>query len=108
MNPEETNTIKNIAVIIPFYNASTKIVEVVSGIPISVNHLIIVDDCSVEILPEEAILSIVNSETKVSFIKNEKNLGVGGATKTGFLKAIELECDVVVKIDSDNRMDLSY
>ena len=108
MNPEETNTIKNIAVIIPFYNASTKIVEVVSGIPISVNHLIIVDDCSVEILPEEAILSIVNSETKVSFIKNEKNLGVGGATKTGFLKAIELECDVVVKIDSDNQMDLSY
>jgi dolichol-phosphate mannosyltransferase len=108
MNPEETNSIKNIAVIIPFYNASTKIEEVVSGIPISVNHLIIVDDCSIEILPEEAILSVVNSVTKVTFIKNEKNLGVGGTTKTGFLKAIELKCDVVVKIDSDNQMDLSY
>lgn len=97
-----------IAIIIPYYNASTKIIEVVSAVPTLIDFVIIVDDCGKEPLPEKAILESINELTNVVFLKNSKNLGVGGATKTGFIKAIELNIDIVVKIDADNQMDLGY
>lgn len=98
----------NVAIVIPFYNSSNLILEVVKNIPDFIRYVIIVDDCGKEEIPKEHILQLSNPLTEYVFLKNDINLGVGGATKTGFGKAIELNADLVVKIDSDNQMDLNY
>lgn len=41
----------------------------------------------------------------IRVIKNEKNLGVGGATKKGFVEALKDDNDIIVKIDGDDQMD---
>ena len=97
-----------IGLVIPFYNASKKIIEVIKAIPDYIGVVIIVDDCGNEPLPEQEILNTINNNSKIIFLKNIKNLGVGGATKNGFSKALELDLDIVIKIDSDNQMDLGY
>ncbi len=93
-----------IAVIIPYYNAASHIIKVVSKLPKLVSKVYIVDDCSPEILPLEQL----NQFNTIEILKTEKNLGVGGATKKGFLKAIEDQIDIVVKVDADDQMDTSY
>lgn len=93
-----------IAVVIPYYNASKHIVRVLEKLPDLVFKVYIVDDCSPEALPELVLEAFHNIE----YIKQERNLGVGGATKTGFLKAIEDQMDIVVKVDADDQMDTTY
>lgn len=97
----------SIAVVIPYYNASSHIVNVVKKLPHFVDEIIIVDDKGQEQLPLAALheLSIASL---ISVIYNEKNLGVGGATKNGFLNAIANKHDIVVKVDADDQMDTSY
>lgn len=99
---------QKIAIVIPYYNASAKITEVIEAVPTYIDFVIVVDDCGNEPLPKETILEKINEHSKIIFLKNLKNLGVGGATKTGFTHAIELNTDIVIKIDADNQMDLSY
>lgn len=96
--------LNKIAVVIPYYNASKHIVSVLKKLPNIVTKVYIIDDCSQEVLPEEA-LSILSN---VKYIKNNKNLGVGGATKIGFVKALEDKMDIVVKVDADDQMDTNY
>ena len=36
---------------------------------------------------------------------HKANRGVGGAVKTAFTKALELDADIIVKIDGDGQMD---
>lgn len=93
-----------IAVVIPYYNAAKHIESVLKKLPELVTKVYVVDDCSPEKLPE----NILAAFSKVVYLKNEKNLGVGGATKTGFAKAIADKMDIVVKVDADDQMDTSY
>tara|TARA_R110002167_G_scaffold88964_10_gene239819 strand:- start:3217 stop:4173 length:957 start_codon:yes stop_codon:yes gene_type:complete len=99
---------RNIAVVIPYFNASKEVLRVVSKLPPNINSLIIVDDQSPEPLPKLEISALVNQETKCYFLENEKNLGVGGATKKGFQQAMDLHAEIILKIDADDQMDLSY
>jgi len=92
-----------ICIVIPYYNASEKIQTVISKIPEYINSIIIVNDCSKEPLPS----SIINFKN-VIFLETEKNSGVGGATKMGFKKALELDFDFIVKMDADDQMDAKY
>ncbi|WP_034057560.1 glycosyltransferase family 2 protein [Lacinutrix jangbogonensis] len=93
-----------IAVVIPYYNAAKHIVNVLKKLPDLVTIVYIIDDCSPEVLPEEAVSAFSN----VVCLKHGKNLGVGGATKTGFAKAIEDKMDIVIKVDADDQMDTAY
>lgn len=99
---------KKLAIVIPYYNASNQIVNVIKAIPSFINFVIIVDDCSSELLPIDTINAAINSESKLVFIKSDQNLGVGGATKIGFQKSIDLKVAITIKVDADNQMDLSY
>jgi len=94
----------NIAVVIPFYNASKHIVSVINKLPNTISKIYIVDDCSAEQIPKEELKAFKS----IVYLKNAKNLGVGGATKIGFLKAIEDNIDIVIKVDADDQMDTSY
>ncbi len=106
----ETNKYKEhkIAVVIPYYNAEKHIVSVVSKLPDYLHALIIVDDKSPQPLPKEKIKSEIHPNINCIFLENEINLGVGGATKTGFAYAINNEIDIVIKVDADDQMDLKY
>ena len=101
-------TTHKIAVVIPYFNASKEIVRVISKLPDYLHSIIIVDDQSPAPLPKEEIEKLINPKTKVSFLQNEVNLGVGGATKRGFKEALKIGSHLIIKIDADDQMDLKY
>ena len=93
-----------IAVVIPYYNASQHIVSVLVKLPKIIDVIYIIDDCGNETLPKEVLTRFQN----VVYLKHDKNLGVGGATKTGFKAAIADKIEIVIKVDADDQMDTSY
>ncbi|HEX9979473.1 MAG TPA: glycosyltransferase family 2 protein [Flavobacterium sp.] len=97
-----------IAVAIPYYNAARHICDVIAKLPDFIDTAIIIDDCGKEPLDREAITAAANPGLAVIFLKNEINLGVGGATKRGFEYALNNNFDIVVKMDSDDQMDARF
>lgn len=94
----------NISVVIPSYKVSKHIEGVVKGIPVFVSYIIVVDDkCP------QGSGKIVEAlcDARVVVCYHERNLGVGGAVVTGYKKALELNSDVIVKLDGDGQMDVS-
>lgn len=95
----------SVAVVIPCYRVKEQVLSVVAGIGDEVSEIICVDDeC-----PEKSGKHIQQNCTdpRVTVLYNEKNMGVGGALIHGYRKALELGCDVVVKVDGDGQMDPS-
>lgn len=97
---------QKIAVAIPCYKVEQHLEQVVSGLPPLVDIILLVDDCSPDGTP--ALVDRLADGNRVVALHHEKNLGVGGAMKTAFRKAMEMEADVVVKLDGDGQMDASY
>ncbi|PXX25959.1 glycosyltransferase family 2 protein [Arenibacter sp. ARW7G5Y1] len=97
-----------IAVVIPFYNASNEILLVISKLPNYIQDIIIVDDHSSTPLPKSDIENLSPPKATIYFLENPTNLGVGGATKRGFEEAIKIGAEIIIKIDADDQMDLSY
>lgn len=94
-----------VTVVIPSYKVSKYIVSIIKDIPVFVNHIIIVDDKCPQNSGEMAETS---TDNRAIVCYHEKNLGVGGAVVTGYKKAMELDSDIVVKIDGDDQMDVDY
>src|SRR5437773_2233939 len=88
----------SIAVVIPAYRVAPLITDVIVRIPAEVRHVIVVDDASPDNLQE--VLKKVR-DPRLIVLRHETNCGVGGAMKTGFQKALELEAEIIVKIDGD-------
>ena len=107
METQKYSAIK-IAVVIPFYNASNEILLVISKLPDYIHSVIIVDDQSPTPLPKADIEKLAPSKAGVYFLENTINLGVGGATKRGFEKAIGIGAEIIIKVDADDQMDLAY
>jgi dolichol-phosphate mannosyltransferase len=97
---------KKISVVIPAFKVKKHIKDVVEGIPVFVDHIIVVDDKC----PQESgkYLLDVSDNSRLHVVFNEKNKGVGGAVKAGYEKAEELNTDIAVKMDGDGQMDPSY
>jgi len=93
------------AAVIPAYKVSKHIVDVVRSIPDEIDFIIVVDDACPEKSGE--ILKVSKISKKVTIIYHPVNLGVGGAMKSGYLAALELGAQVIVKIDGDGQMDSS-
>jgi len=94
---------KKIAVVIPSYRVKNFLREVVLDLPEFIDFVIVVDDKC----PEESYKEVENLD-KVFVIHHEVNQGVGGAVVSGYKKAINLNADIVVKIDGDGQMDSNY
>ena len=99
---------KTVVVVIPYYNAAKHIIDVVAKLPDFIATIIIIDDAGKEELPVAAIEKNLNPNSELVILRNEENLGVGGATKRGFQYAISINAFIVIKVDSDNQMDTSY
>ena len=95
----------HVAVVIPTYRAAAHIARVVAGIPPLVTTIIVIDDCSPD-ASAEAARSV--GDPRVSIIRLPENLGVGGATLTGYRAAVASGADVIVKMDADGQMDPAY
>ncbi len=90
------------AVIIPSFNVAGQIKDVIFSIPDSIDHIIVVDDKCPEL--SGSIAEKLNRQD-VIVIYHDRNQGVGGAVVTGYKKALELGCDIMIKIDGDGQMD---
>lgn len=96
-----------ITVIIPCYNVSRHIDEVIESLPAEISWIIAVNDCSKD--DTVSVLQKIQQENnKVIVINHETNQGVGGAMLSGYKKALELESDIMIKMDGDNQMDSRY
>lgn len=93
----------NIGVVIPTYRSKTTIEQVVRDLPDWIDHIVVVDDACPD--GSASQLKAAPRDQRVTIIEHEKNLGVGGATVTGYRKILDLGCDIAVKIDSDGQMD---
>jgi dolichol-phosphate mannosyltransferase len=94
---------KKIAVVIPTFKAIDSILGVIAKIGNEVDNIYVVDDYC----PQNSGQFVINNctDSRVVVIKNEINLGVGGATIAGFKRAIFDGCDIIIKIDSDGQMN---
>lgn len=94
---------QKISVIIPVFNIGLGISKLISKIPAFVDEIYLVDDLCP--LKTGKNFQKINNDKKVKFIFNEKNLGVGGAVKRGYIQALNNSMDIIVKIDGDDQMD---
>jgi glycosyltransferase involved in cell wall biosynthesis len=95
---------RDIAVVIPCYRVAAEIGALIVSLPRFLKYIIVVDDAS----PDETagiVQEAAKKDRRVILIRHEKNEGVGGAMLTGFCKALELNAQIVVKIDGDGQMD---
>ena len=92
-----------VTVVIPCYRERGHILDVLARIPPEVARIICVDDAC----PDKtgALVEEKNNDPRVAVIVNEHNEGVGGATKRGYLAALEAGADIIVKLDGDGQMD---
>jgi len=96
------STLPSIAVVIPAYRVADQIADLIARIPSAVRHIVVVDDASPDHLQQ--VLGEIKDE-RLIVIHHEVNQGVGGAMKTGFARALELDTEIVMKIDGDGQMD---
>lgn len=94
-----------VAAVVPAYNEELMIGRVIDTMPEFVDHIVIVDDCSLD-GTSEAVDRI--GDPRVTLIRHEVNQGVGGAIITGHLTALDLESDVNVIMAGDAQMDPAH
>ena len=94
---------KSIAVVIPCYKASQKILNVLSEIGPEVSKIFVIDDACPENSAE--LVKSNNHDSRVSVILHQENQGVGGAVISGYLAALEAGSEIIVKLDADGQMD---
>lgn len=97
----------NIAAVIPCYRVEREIQSVLHGLPKYIKHIIVVDDASPD-STSEIVAAVAKKDKRITLIRHESNLGVGGAMVTGFRKALELGAQVIVKVDGDGQMDTTH
>jgi glycosyltransferase involved in cell wall biosynthesis len=95
-----------IAAVIPCYRVEREIQSVLQAIPAYIKHIIVVDDASPD-ATADLVAASAKQDERVLLVRHPSNQGVGGALITGYRKALELEAQIVVKIDGDGQMDMA-
>jgi len=95
---------KSICVVVPAYNESSQIGNVIESMPDFVDSIVIVDDGSqddtIEIIRQHQI-----KHNRVELIRHPENKGVGGAISTGYKWARDKGYDVTAVMAGDGQMD---
>lgn len=95
-------TNNNVAVVMPAYKVHREIADVINSVPEDVQKIFVIDDACPNSSGEVA--KNLNNP-RVEVIRNNSNLGVGGAMTVGYKKALEENFDIIVKVDGDGQMD---
>ncbi len=96
------NSRKSICVVIPAYKVSRHILQVIGSMSEEVSHIIVIDDGCPEF---SGLIAESSGDSRVEVLFNPQNGGVGSAVKAGYIHALKLDIDVIVKIDGDGQMD---
>ncbi|UWY29310.1 DUF2062 domain-containing protein [Flavobacterium sp. TR2] len=88
----------NFCVIVPTYNNQKTLKKVLDSILDFTTNIIIVNDGSTDSTGE-----ILKSYSQLTQIHHPKNLGKGRALRNGFRKALELDFEYAITIDSDGQ-----
>jgi dolichol-phosphate mannosyltransferase len=96
-----------IAAVIPAYRVEAQIQGVLRELPTYLKHVIVIDDASGD-NTAALVSATARGSRRLLLIRHEDNQGVGGALISGFRKARELGAEIIVKIDGDGQMDMSY
>jgi glycosyltransferase involved in cell wall biosynthesis len=90
-----------IAIGLPAFNEAKNIATIIAQLKKKYELIIVCDDGSSDLTSEIA------EEMGVIVVKHKTNLGYGAAIRSLFLKANELDCDVLVTFDSDGQHKIS-
>ncbi|MFT6746955.1 MAG: glycosyltransferase involved in cell wall biosynthesis [Glaciecola sp.] len=101
---------KKIAVVVPAFNEEKLILKVLSTIPKFVDEIVVVDDCSTDgtaaVVQKAVSISDTGSQSaRITLIKHEKNLGVGGAISSGYQWCKDISIDCTAVMAADGQMD---
>ena len=91
-----------VAVVVPAFREREHIAEVITTMPATVDHVIVVDDASPD---DTSQVAAAVGDPRTEVLRHEKNKGVGGAIVTGHRRALELGADVCVVMAGDGQMD---
>jgi glycosyltransferase involved in cell wall biosynthesis len=95
---------KKICVVVPAYNESSQIENVIHTMPPFVDKIVVVDDASSD-NTAELVEKMEHANKTVKLIRHEHNQGVGGAISTGYKWARDNEYDVTAVMAGDGQMD---
>ncbi|MEO0036120.1 MAG: hypothetical protein RLZZ501_2143 [Pseudomonadota bacterium] len=93
-----------VAVIIPSYKVARHLEAVLATLPPTIDHILVVDDCCPQGSGDIAAARAAD-DPRIEVLRHPVNRGVGGAMVTGYRRALELGCDITLKIDGDGQMD---
>ena len=96
-----------VAAVIPCYRVERDIHSVLQAVPAYIKHIIVVDDASPD-STADLVSASAREDNRILLLRHPSNRGVGGAMITGYLKALELGAQIVVKIDGDGQMDVDH
>ncbi|MFD0739057.1 glycosyltransferase family 2 protein [Lysobacter koreensis] len=91
-----------VAVVIPCYRVTQHIVDVIERIGPECQQIYVVDDCCPDNSGEYVRTHCTDSRVRI--LRNQRNLGVGGAVMAGYEAALKGGADILVKIDGDGQM----
>ena len=90
-----------IAIGLPAFNEGKNIASIIAQIKKKYALIIVCDDGSSD------FTAVIAEEMGAIVVKHKKNLGYGAAIRSLFLKAQELDCDILVTFDSDGQHKIS-
>jgi glycosyltransferase involved in cell wall biosynthesis len=90
-----------VGVVIPAFNESRAIANVVAATPDFVDVSIVVDDASTD----DTAARAAEARPDVHVVRHTENRGVGGAIASGYRHALALGVDVAVVMAGDGQMD---
>jgi glycosyltransferase involved in cell wall biosynthesis len=92
-----------IAVVMPCYRVADEVLGVIRKIGPEVTWIFVVDDACPEGSGRRVQAECADHRVQVLF--HDRNQGVGGATLTGYRRALDAGAEIVVKVDGDGQID---
>jgi glycosyltransferase involved in cell wall biosynthesis len=93
---------RRVAVVVPAFNESAHVADVIMRMPQYVDLIVVVDDASTDATAQKAEEF---GDPRVQVIRHPAQRGVGGATISGMRSALGRSADLIVKVDGDGQMD---
>jgi len=90
-------------VVVPCFQVGAGVLDVIGAIGPEVQRIYVVDDACPDRTGD--LVENESNDPRVTVIRHEENQGVGAAVISGYRRALEESCDVVVKLDGDGQMD---
>ena len=92
-----------VGVVIPCYRERDRVLDVIACIGDEVERIYVVDDHCPDRTGDHVQREC--DDPRVTVLRHDVRQGVGGATVTGYRRALEDECELIVKLDGDGQMD---